>query len=319
MSDLVSASDWFAPGQRLRFDRESRAIASDGGDEENDVRFWTRTIGGETPKVVSILPGWPDGSYGFSAVEAALTDAPHPRLYFDYIGHGDSDKPLDYPYSTFERADLVESLWAYKGIKETDIVAFDYSVIVTLELLSRLLERRERGESETTTIQTIVLANGGLFADGHSHSWYTTPILKSAIGGAFSWLGQKSRSSFLMFFKKVFSKGKVPSKAELAEIYEAMSRRGGIRALAKTAEFVVEHEKNSDRLDFARLYRALAEEIDFRLVWSPDDEFEGGQLELAKECLGSDALDVHTIEGGHLSTSEHPETLAAHILAAISD
>ena len=40
-----------------------------------------------------------------------LGDDLGPRLYVEPAGQGDSDKPRDYPYSTVERADLVEALW----------------------------------------------------------------------------------------------------------------------------------------------------------------------------------------------------------------
>ena len=60
-----------------------------------------------------------------------------PKIFVEYVGHGDSDKPTDHPYGTVERADLVEAFWKAEGIKSTFIVGFDYSSIVALELLSR--------------------------------------------------------------------------------------------------------------------------------------------------------------------------------------
>src|SRR5215831_15806717 len=34
-----------------------------------------------------------------------------PKLFVEYVGMGDSDKPKDYAYSTAERTDLVEAIW----------------------------------------------------------------------------------------------------------------------------------------------------------------------------------------------------------------
>jgi pimeloyl-ACP methyl ester carboxylesterase len=112
------------------------------------------------------------------------TDGTRPdRLFFDYAGHGDSDKPFAYPYSTYERADLVEALWRARSVKATVLVAFDYSCIVALELLARRIERQRAGEGQGTVIDACLLANGGVFADGHAHRWFTTPLFKSPAGG----------------------------------------------------------------------------------------------------------------------------------------
>jgi pimeloyl-ACP methyl ester carboxylesterase len=100
-----------------------------------------------------------------------------PKLFIDYIGMGDSDKPKDYAYSTAERTDLVEAMWRDLSVRSTTLVAFDFSSLVVLEHLRRRLERAERGEPVGgPEIRGVFIFNGGLFADGHSHPWYTTPM-----------------------------------------------------------------------------------------------------------------------------------------------
>ncbi len=97
-----------------------------------------------------MLPGYPDGSYGYARVNALLggrwrRPGSHVSIV-EYVGQGDSDKPSDYPYSTIERADLVEAQWQAHGVRRTFVVTFDYSSLVLLELLARQLERLARGE-----------------------------------------------------------------------------------------------------------------------------------------------------------------------------
>ena len=53
-----------------------------------------------------------------------------PKLFVEYIGMGNSDKPKDYAYSTAERTDLVEAIWKYLSVRSTTLVAFDFSAIV---------------------------------------------------------------------------------------------------------------------------------------------------------------------------------------------
>ncbi|KCK50822.1 epoxide hydrolase MesT [Mycobacterium tuberculosis TB_RSA144] len=124
-SALISAQEWFSAGERVGYDAERPGI-----NPRSPLRAFIRRAAG-TGVTRTFLPGWPDGSYGWAKVEAFLSSRFHfPRIYLDYIGHGDSDKPRDYPYSTFERADLVEALWHAEGIAQTVVVAFDYSCIV---------------------------------------------------------------------------------------------------------------------------------------------------------------------------------------------
>src|SRR5262249_57329885 len=89
--------------------------------------------------------GLPDGSYGWAQVDRLLGDDLGPRLYVEPVGQGDSDKPRDYPYSTVERADLVETLWRDHGVRRTVVVTFDYTSLALLELLRRPIGRADDG------------------------------------------------------------------------------------------------------------------------------------------------------------------------------
>src|SRR5947208_3641014 len=71
----------------------------------------------------------------------------------------------------------------FAGGTSTVAVSFDYSSLVVLELLARRLDRRASGDPEGTRITGVLLVNGGLFADAHSHPWRTTPLLKTRLGG----------------------------------------------------------------------------------------------------------------------------------------
>src|SRR3984893_912852 len=85
-----------------------------------------------------------------------------PKLFVEYVGMGDSDKPKDYAYSTAERTDLVEALWRDLSVQSTTLVAFDFSSLVVLEHLRRRLQRAERGPpAGGPAIRGAVLFNGG--------------------------------------------------------------------------------------------------------------------------------------------------------------
>jgi pimeloyl-ACP methyl ester carboxylesterase len=300
---LVSAEQWFLGGQRLPYDPERARF-----DGSSSMRVFVRHASG-SDTTLTFLPGWPDGSFGWAKVDAELGErSDSDRLSLDYIGHGDSDKPRQYPYSTYERADLVEALWRAESVDTTVVIAFDYSCIVSLELLARRIERQRAGEDPGTVISACLLANGGLFADGHTHPWFTTPLMKSRIGGPLMWGGQRSRRGFAPIFRSVFSRSYRVTTAEIEQAHQAIRRHDGVRVLPATAAYVDEHREHAARWDLARIAPEL-EGVRFHVVGSSEDRFEAKQLHLARERL-ADAVESTELPGGHLATAEQPRRLA---------
>jgi pimeloyl-ACP methyl ester carboxylesterase len=187
------AQAWFAGGERVGYDPKARAIVAAQG---APLHVFLRREG-DFAHAVSFLPGYPDGSFGWAKVLPHLPSATKmPKLFVEYVGMGDSNKPRNYAYSTAERTDLVEAIWRDFGVRSTTLVAFDFSSLVVLEHLRRRVERSERGEpAGGPEIRGIFIFNGGLFTDGHSHPWYTTPILRRLPNRARRGLGR----SFTLF------------------------------------------------------------------------------------------------------------------------
>jgi len=313
----LTAEQWFALGERVPYDCRAKRILrpGDATDSPDIVHVFQRVVrdGPPSEKAVwaTFLPGFPDGSFGWARVDRYLaTDELVPRIFVEYVGQGDSDKPADYRYSTMERADLVESLWQAHGIKSTFVVTFDFSSLVSLELLSRQLERLESGSKAVARIEKVLLINGGLFADAHSHPWLTTPLLKTPMGKMGTWVAQRSKFAFNEMVKVLWSKEYNVSSEELGEYYEAITRRNGAAFMSNGAGFVDEHKANADRWDLRRVFLASHESVSFHLVGSEGDPFEPNQIVKARERLGEYGLDIRVLPGGHLTTSEHPGALA---------
>jgi pimeloyl-ACP methyl ester carboxylesterase len=260
----------------------------------------------------TLLPGFPDGSYGFAQVNALLGPQVTPRLFVEYVGQGDSDKPAGYRYSTIERADLVEAQWKAYGVRRTFVVAFDYSSLVLLELLARQHERSPRRQERYTRITSVFIINGGLFADAHSHPWQTTPLLKSPAGRLSMWAAQRSPALFARIMRNaaMYSRTYRVSAGELRNLYSAITRRNGAAFMSRGAGFVDEHQQYSGRWDLKRLYLALRDTVEFHIAGSVEDPFEPRQIVATRERLGVYGVDVRLFPGGHMTTSEHPELLA---------
>jgi pimeloyl-ACP methyl ester carboxylesterase len=315
---LITAAEWFGGGCRVPYDPDHHRILTTPDDLTSlHLRVFERVVGtpDATGRWITMLPGYPDGSYGYAKVSALLGDEVAPRLYLEYVGQGDSDKPRDYPYSTIERADLVEAQWQAHGVRHTFVATFDYSSLVVLELLARQQERLERGEPLTTRIESVFIANGGLFADAHSHPWLTTPLLKTPLGALSMQRAQRSPALFenIMRNAKVYAPEYEVTDAELLELYDAIARRDGAAFLHLAAGFVAEHKAHARRWDFARLYHALHDSVRFCIAGSEEDPYEPKQIVAARARLGAAGLDIRMLPGGHLTTSEHPDLLAAVI------
>jgi pimeloyl-ACP methyl ester carboxylesterase len=305
-----SAQAWFAGGECLGYDPKARAIVAA---QSAPLHVFLRREG-DLSHAVSFLPGFPDGSFGWAKVLPHLPNAADmPKLFVEYVGMGDSDKPRDYAYSTAERTDLVEAIWRDFGVRSTTLVAFDFSSLVVLEHLRRRLERSEGGEpAGGPEIRGVFIFNGGLFTDGHSHPWYTTPILRRLPRPLMPWIG-RSFAMFKSLAGVMWSKGYRVGDAEVRELYNAMDRHDGLFYLARAAGFVADHKAQRDRLDFGRLYKAYRGQFPFLVGGSEEDPFEHWQVDLAQERLGKLGLQIERLPGGHLTTYEQPEALAALI------
>ncbi len=305
-----SAEAWFAGGERVGYDPKARAIVRAQGAALNV--FLRR--GRDLAHAVSFLPGFPDGSFGWAKVLPHLPNAAEmPKLFVEYVGMGDSDKPEDYAYSTAERTDLVEAIWRDFGVQSTTLVAFDFSSLVVLEHLRRRLESSERREPVGgPEIRGVYIFNGGLFPGGHSHPWYTTPILRHLPNRARRRLA-RSFTVFKMVAGVMWSKGYKVTDTEVRELYNTINRHDGGFYLAGAAGFAADHKAQGDRLDFGRLFKAYRAQFPFLVGGSDEDPFEHRQVDLAQEGLGKLGLQIVRLPGGHLTTHEQPEALAASI------
>ena len=305
-----SAQAWFAGGERVGYDPRTRAATT----PDAPLKIFLRREG-HLAHAVTFLPGYPDGSFGWAKVLQHLPNAVEmPKLFVEYVGMGDSDKPKDYAYSTAERTDLAEALWRAFNVQSSTLVAFDFSSLVVLEHLRRRLERAERGDPVGgPAIKGVFIFNGGLFTDGHSHPWFTTPILRRLPNRARRRLG-RSFTLFKLLAGVMWSNGYKVTDAEVRELHNAMNRHDGLFYLAAGAGFVADHKAQGDRQDFGRLFTVYRGQFPFLVGGSAGDPFERRQIDLSQERLGSVCgLQIERLPGGHLTTSEQPDALAALI------
>lgn len=305
----VTAEEWFGGGERRWYDAASARLLSDAEGEARTglIKVFARKTGEASPDAVwlTMLPGFPEGSYGWAQVDRLLPAGLGPRLYVEPVGQGDSDKPKGYAYSTVERADLIGAWWRHHGVRRTVVVTFDYTSLALLELLRRQLER-----PGVPVITAAFMVNGGLFADSHSHPWRGTPLLRSPLGALVAKGSRRSSVTFAQGFKQaqMYSRGNEPSDAEIAETWSALVRRDGARFLHEGAGFVKEHRRNAGRWDLAAIARELKGSVALVVGGSTEDPYEHRQVDATRERVPE--AEIITFPGGHLLTSEQPALLA---------
>jgi pimeloyl-ACP methyl ester carboxylesterase len=315
----VTAAEWFAGGQRIPYDPESGRVLSDdqAAATPGAIRVFERVAGKPDGDVtwLTMLPGFPDGSYGWAQVDRLLGGDLGPRLYVEPVGQGDSDKPRQYRYSTLERADLVQALWRHHGVGRTVVVTFDYTSLALLELLRRQRERATASGPGAggTVITAVFMINGGLFADAHSHPWQGTPLLRTPLGALGMRQAQRSPRALAaaLIQARMYSRSYHPAPEELAELTSAITRRDGAAFLHRAAGFVAEHRRHAGRWDLAAIARDLDGAVAFYVGGSDEDPYEHRQLPATRQRVPQ--AEVLTFPGGHLTTSEHPDLLAGAI------
>ena len=318
----VGAAEWFAGGQRIPYDPDSARVLSEdqAAGTPGAIRVFERVAGTPDPDLtwLTLLPGFPDGSYGWAQVDRLLGDGLGPRLYVEPVGQGDSDKPRHYRYSTVERANLVEALWRHHGVRRTVVVTFDYTSLALLELLRRQLERGQLERAAApgtggTVIPAVFMMNGGLFADAHTHPWQGTPLLRTPLGALSMRRAQRSPRVLetALVQARMYSRGYHPAPGELAELSSAITRHDGAAFLHNAAGFVAEHRGHADRWDLASIARDLDGTVALYVGGSDEDPYEHRQIPATRERVPR--AQVLTFPGGHLTTSEHPGLLATAI------
>mmetsp|Transcript_22608 Transcript_22608/g.49353 ORF Transcript_22608/g.49353 Transcript_22608/m.49353 type:complete len:400 (+) Transcript_22608:98-1297(+) len=330
MTELVTAEQWFESGRRVIYDTKHKAIV-DEKKKGTTVSVFTRVIIPDHTNVeglwLTILPGFPEGSYGFSRVESMLAtqrnlNADLPRMVFDYIGQGNSEKPKEYQYSTIERANLVEALWKANGVKTTLVVTMDFSSLVLLELLVRQKNRENKG-IKYPRMEHVLSINGGFFAEGHTYTGIAngTPLVRDRFGKVSSSAAQRSNMVFNKMIMPLYSNDYRRSKIcrqEAKETQKAIRLHQGTRAMAQMTNFVDEHKQRAERWDFPMLYRSYCKDqgISFHLVYSEQDEFEQNQVALIQRRMKpyADKVQLEKIAGGHMANFEQAGVIVDRIL-----
>jgi pimeloyl-ACP methyl ester carboxylesterase len=250
---------------------------------------------------MTLLHGFPSSSHDFAKVAPALAES-YSLFAIDLLGFGASDKPADYEYSVHEQADLVQDLWETEGIEATAIVAHDYSVSVTQELLARRAEG-----SLATDLRAIYLMNGGLYPGLHRPQPVQTLLLDPEQGPKIS--ARMNEEAMVAGLEPTFAPG-YDSHSDRVAIWRSMERDHGYRNSYLLIRYMTDRERHEERWVDA-LERT---DVPLAFVWGMLDPVSGAHMaERIRERL-PDAPFTALEDVGHWPPLEAPERVAAAIL-----
>ena len=285
---MSAIADWWAAGERMR-------IRLRGSDRE----IFVRRAGAGSP--MTLLHGFPSSSRDWSRVVPRLAEQ-HALLLPDLLGFGASDKPAEHDYSLHEQADLVEALWAREGVTSTVLVAHDYAVSVTQELLAR----RADGALAVDLVG-VHLLNGGLYPDLHRPEPIQTALLDPEQGPKISALlsEQLLSQALAPTFASSFD-----ATADCVDIWEALSRSRGQLIAHRLIRYM------SDRVRHAERWVVALETTDVPLafVWGMLDPISGAHVADRIRARMPEAPFAALADVGHWPPLEAPERVAAAIL-----
>jgi pimeloyl-ACP methyl ester carboxylesterase len=287
---MSGIAQWWSDGRRV----EIRL----GGAERT---IFVRRAGAGRP--MTLLHGFPSSSYDWARVSSRLA-AHHALLLFDFLGFGASEKPAAHDYSIHEQADLVETIWASEGVTTTTLVAHDYAVSVTQELLAR---RAEGGLG--VDLLAVHLLNGGLYPDVYRPQPGQMALLDPAHGPRLS--AQITEELWARALEPTFAQD-FDATADNSDIWRAMSREDGQLITYRLIRYMSDRTLHRERWVSA-LERT---EVPLYFVWGMLDPVSGAHMaarirERLREAPFEALEDV-----AHWPALEAPERVASAILSA---
>jgi pimeloyl-ACP methyl ester carboxylesterase len=284
--DVSGIEAWWAAGEQMPITL--------GGAER---AIFVRRLGAGSS--MTLLHGFPSCSYDWATVAGPLAEH-YALLLPDLLGFGASEKPTDHDYSIHEQADLVEALWAREGVTATTIVAHDYSVTVTQELLAR----RAEGALAVDLIE-VHLLNGGLYPDLHRPEPVQTALLDPQQGPQISagMTAETMAAALAPTFAPHFDQA-----AADADIWRATERGGVI--LHKLIAYI------PDRRTHKRRWVQALETTDVPLafVWGMLDPISGAHIgeRIRQQIPAAPFAALEDV--GHWPPLESPERVTAAVL-----
>ena len=252
--------------------------------------IFVRRGGEPAAPVLLLIHGFPTASWDFAPLWDGLA-ARWRVLTLDMLGFGLSAKPPGHRYSIAGQADLVQALLRAEGVAEYHVLAHDYGDTVAQELLAR--------DAAAPALRSVCLLNGGIFPEAH-RPLPIQRLLSSPVGPLVARLS--SRAMFTASMRRIFSRSRPPTPAELDSWWALVTHDNGRAALAGLSRY--RQERRQLR---ARWVGALqATRVPLRLIVGTVDPIAGAGMAVRYRQLVPRPDIVELAGVGHYPQVEAP-------------
>jgi pimeloyl-ACP methyl ester carboxylesterase len=260
-------------------------------------RIFFRVDGAGEPLL--LIHGFPTSSWDWAPLWPELV-ARYRVLTLDMIGFGFSAKPRYFGYSLFAQADLFGALLEREQVKSYRLIAHDYGLSVTQELIAR------QADVTAPRITSACLLNGGLFPETH-HATRTQKLLASPVGAIVARLA--TYRSFSATMRRIWGKAPI-TEEELQAMWSLVTNGGGMAVMPKLIGYMAERRANRERWVGAIVGATLP----IRLIDGIDDPVSGSDM-VARYRQLVPKPDVVELPGvGHYPQVEAPKAVLEAVL-----
>ncbi len=251
---------------------------------------------------IVLLHGFPTCSYDWYKMWPKL-EQDYQLFAFDFLGFGKSDKPYPHRYSIIEQAEITLALLAQHEISSCYIIAHDYAVSVTQEMISRVQDNRCN-----LHIKKIILLNGGLFPEMHR----ARPIQKMLLGRFGRIVNALiTKNSLRKNLDQVFGPDTKLEAREIDELWRLINFNNGKRVFHLLIKYILDRREHRDRW----VTHMQETSIPIKLINGPTDPVSGRHLVERYIELMPDP-DTVILEGiGHYPNLEAADTVSAHTIS----
>lgn len=197
---------------------------------------FSRMAGQGQPLV--LIHGFPTASWDWNRVWPRLIEH-YNVLTMDMLGFGFSDKPLNYPYSIEDQADLFQGWIEELGLTSAHFLVHDYGCSVAQELLAR-----EQEGVLPFRIASVCFLNGALFPEVH-HPLLIQKVLRSPFGGLISRV--LTRKVFERNFHHLFGLRNPPVGQDMEDYWYLLTYNNGRGILHHLIHFMEERRCHRNR------------------------------------------------------------------------
>jgi len=264
-------------------------------------RIFFRIEGAGEPLL--LIHGFPTASWDWYAVWPKLAER-YRLLALDMIGFGFSAKPRAFDYTIAAQADLFEALLEREQVSTYRVLAHDYGLTVTQELLARQRDAKAK-------IRCACLLNGGLFPETHRAA-LIQKLLASPIGPLVARLS--SYRAFARTMRRIW--GRAPLRDDEARaMWQLVTASDGLRVMPQLIGYMAERRSNR-----ARWVGALVDAtVPIRLVDGLLDPISGAHMVARYRELVPAPDVIELADVGHYPQVEAPERVLDAALPFFAD